>query len=98
MVNGNEITSSGSGLSPKTPMQTCIGQHATSSGNNGPVHMLSNTVLLRSIRNGVVSDNAFRLAIILKLLRTEFHTIISAKYFYLPFSLPLNHNLPLLKC
>jgi hypothetical protein len=48
--------------------QTCIGKHAMSLGNNGSVHMLCHTILLRSIWDGVVPNNTFIAVVIIKLI------------------------------
>ena len=74
-----------------------IGQHATSLRDDGSVHMLGHTILLRSVRDGVMPDNAFLPAVIIKNIRTEFSTIISTKHIDLIFSLTFYHNFPLCK-
>jgi hypothetical protein len=47
---------------------TCIGKHATSLGNNGYIHTLYHTILLRSVWDGVVPKNAFIAAVIIKFI------------------------------
>jgi hypothetical protein len=42
--------------------------HATSLGNNDFVHTLGHTILLRSLWDGVVPDNAFIAAVIIKFI------------------------------
>jgi hypothetical protein len=86
-----------SSFSLETLVHLSVGQHATSLGDNGPVHALSHTVLLRSIRYGVVPDNAFLPAIIIKRSRTKFSTIISMKHLHLSISLPFYHHFPIFK-
>jgi hypothetical protein len=60
-----------SSFSPKTLAHTRVGQHASSLRDDGSVHALSHTVLLWSVRYGVMSDNAFLPAIIIENIRTE---------------------------
>jgi hypothetical protein len=62
-------------------MHTSIGQHAASLGDDGYVHPLRHTILLRSIWDGVVPENAFVTAIIIENSRTQLHVIVSTKQF-----------------
>jgi hypothetical protein len=87
-----------SSFSPEMLVHLSVGQHATGLGDDGPVHALRHTVLLRSIRYGVVPDNAFPPAIIIKRSRTKFSTIISTKHLHLSISLPFYHHFPTFKC
>jgi hypothetical protein len=72
-------------------------QHATGPGDNGHVHPFSHTILLWNMGYGVMPNNAFLSAIIIKGMQTKFSTIISTKQFYLPFSLSFYHYFPVLK-
>jgi hypothetical protein len=83
---------------PETLVHLSVGQHATGLGDDGPFHGLNQTILLRSIRYGVVPDNAFLPAIIIKRSRTKFSIIISTKHLHLSISLPFYHHFPIFKC
>jgi hypothetical protein len=47
---------------------TSVGKHTPSIGNNGSVHMLSHTILLRNVWDGVVPDDAFIAGVIIKFI------------------------------
>jgi hypothetical protein len=52
----------------KTYAHTCIENHKTRLGDNGSIHKLCHTILLWSVCDGVVPDNAFITTVIIKFI------------------------------